>query len=82
MEHDSRLTEDSREKIRKLIVNLVFTTYWIAIFEGALRKWFLPGYGTIIYFAKDLFVLIAYWLAFNTLFPYTTLFRSNRKSVV
>src|SRR5206468_9375936 len=32
----------------------------IAVFEGAVRKWVLPDYGQLIYFAKDILLLGAY----------------------
>ena len=32
----------------------------LVIFEGALRKWFLPGAQDLFYFAKDVFLLGAY----------------------
>ncbi len=32
----------------------------LVIFEGAIRKWFLPGAQDLIYFAKDVFLLGAY----------------------
>lgn len=60
----SRVRSESQgnEKIRRLIVNVVFIIYWLLIFEGALRKWFFPGLHKIIYFIRDPFVLYVYYL--------------------
>jgi hypothetical protein len=65
MQHKQLFDLSSRESIRNWLVNLVFLIYWIVIFEGALRKWVFPGFGSVIYFLKDPFVLIAYLLAFK-----------------
>ncbi len=45
-----------------MIVNLCFTIYWLLIFEGALRKWFLPGLQKVIFFIRDPFVIYVYYL--------------------
>jgi len=59
-----------REKARRLIVNLVFVIYWLLIFEGALRKWVFPQYHKYLFFIRDPFVILVYWLAFtNRLLP-------------
>ncbi|MBN1871711.1 MAG: hypothetical protein JW800_03970 [Candidatus Omnitrophica bacterium] len=63
----------SQEKARRLIINLIFVIYWLLIFEGALRKWAFPQYHRYIFFIRDPFVLLVYWLAFtNRLFPKKT----------
>lgn len=52
-----------------LPVMMIGVKYWqkslvialmLVIFEGALRKWAFPGSERIIYFAKDVFILVAY----------------------
>lgn len=52
-----------KEKIRRLIVNVCFIIYWLLIFEGALRKWFFPGFQKILFFVRDPFVIYVYYLA-------------------
>ncbi len=66
-----------QEKIRRLIVKLVFVIYWLLIFEGAMRKWAFPGMQKAIFFIRDPFVLAIYWLALkNELWPrWTPLFK-------
>ncbi|MBL7071369.1 MAG: hypothetical protein ISS26_04280 [Candidatus Omnitrophica bacterium] len=60
----------NREQARRLIVNLVFVIYWLLIVEGAFRKWMFPQYHRYIFFIRDPFVILVYWLAFsNRLFP-------------
>jgi hypothetical protein len=54
---------DLAETRRRRIVNLIFLVYWLLIFEGALRKWVLPSYQREIYFIRDPFVLVIYWLS-------------------
>lgn len=58
-------TSSRSEKARKKIVRLVFIVYWLLIFEGALRKWAFPQYHEIIFFARDPFVLVIYFLAWR-----------------
>jgi hypothetical protein len=33
---------------------------FLVVFEGAIRKWILPGYQAEIFFAKDLIIVVAY----------------------
>src|SRR5271156_3842945 len=54
-----------KEKIRRIIVIIVFIVYWLLIFEGVLRKWALPGFQKILFFIRDPFVLTIYLLAFK-----------------
>ncbi len=51
---------DQTEARRRRIVTAIFIIYWLLIFEGALRKWFLPGLHTILYFVRDPFVIYVY----------------------
>ena len=50
------------EHARRQIVNLIFVIYWLLIFEGVLRKWLFPEYHKIIFFIRDPFVLMVYFL--------------------
>ena len=52
-----------------LVVSMITYSYWrlgvktalvMAIFEGALRKWALPGAQELAYFVKDIFLIGAY----------------------
>ncbi len=52
-----------KEKVRRWIVTLIFIVYWLLIFEGVLRKWALPGLHKFLFFIRDPFVLITYFLA-------------------
>ena len=49
-----------QEAGRQLIVRLVFIIFLLLIFEGALRKWVLPGLQRPLYFSRDPFVLLIY----------------------
>lgn len=50
------------EPVRCRIVNLIFIIYWLLIFEGVLRKWLFPEYHQIIFFIRDPFALMVYFL--------------------
>jgi hypothetical protein len=58
-------TDLRKEKVRRLLVRMIFIIYWLAIFEGALRKWFLPSLDKILFFSKDPLVLAVYGIAFT-----------------
>ena len=59
-----------REMSRKRIVRLIMLVYWLLIFEGALRKWVLPEFSNALFFIRDPFVLLIYFLAFkNRMWP-------------
>src|ERR1700754_4168105 len=53
----------AREQARRRVVLLVFVVYLLAIFEGSLRKYVLPGFGQYIFFVRDPFVAWAYLIA-------------------
>jgi hypothetical protein len=58
------------EKYRRQVVTLVTLIYLLLIFEGALRKWVLTGFGSLLFFIRDPFVLLVYWLALrHSFFP-------------
>jgi hypothetical protein len=50
------------EKIRFLI----FVVYFLLIFEGVLRKWIFPSFSNYLFFVRDPFVLLIYFLALKT----------------
>ncbi len=45
----------------RFIIKLVL---YVSVFEGALRKWFVPGLKDILYFAKDIILVYGYFLFF------------------
>jgi len=60
----------SNERKRRHLVNLVLIVYWLLIFEGILRKWIWPEYSQYLFFIRDPFVLIIYFLALkNGMWP-------------
>ncbi len=55
---------------RRQVVAVVTAIYVLLIFEGALRKWLLPGFSQPLFFVRDPLVLLAYVLAFaGSLWP-------------
>ena len=49
---------------------LLWVYFWLLLFEGALRKWFLPGLATPLLIVRDPVLLIMYAMAASTgLFP-------------
>ena len=66
--------EEAKEKARVKIVKLVFVFYFLLVFEGALRKWFLPGeMSKYIYFIRLPVVLLIYYTTLkNKLWPKKT----------
>jgi hypothetical protein len=60
---DRKVPISEKEKIRRIIVIIIFIVYWLLIFEGVLRKWALPGFQKILFFIRDPFVLSIYLLA-------------------
>lgn len=54
-----------RENARRWIVRLTFIIFFLLIFEGVLRKWAFPGMHKVLFFIRDPFVLMAYFLAFK-----------------
>lgn len=66
---------DRRSRARDQIVRLIEITYWLLIFEGAVRRWILPSLAQPLFFIRDPFVLYMYYLAWkNGLFPLTNVF--------
>ena len=59
-----------RERARKRLVMLIFLVYWLLILEGILRKWILPEYSKELFFIRDPFVLLIYFIAWrNGMWP-------------
>lgn len=59
-----------REVASRRIVLIVLILLWLLVFEGALRKWFLPQFAKPLLFVKDPLVLYAYYLGIkHSLFP-------------
>lgn len=56
---------DSDEKSRRLCVRLIFLIYGLYLVEGMLRKWLLPQLQQPLFFLRDPFVLLLYWIAFS-----------------
>jgi hypothetical protein len=62
--------EANRERSRKRVVWLIFLVYWLLILEGILRKWVLPEFSNALFFIRDPFLLLVYFLALkNGMWP-------------
>ena len=58
------------DKTIRLIRQLIWLYFWLLIFEGALRKWVLPGLSNPLLIVRDPVLLLAYVLAFRAgVFP-------------
>ena len=55
----------ANESGRRKLVVLITLIYVLLITEGALRKWLFPSMSQALFFIRDPFVLLAYWLAFR-----------------
>jgi len=49
----------------KLIKQLIWLYFFLLIFEGALRKWFLPGFSDVLLVVRDPLLLLIYLQAFT-----------------
>ena len=66
----SATASDHSEKPRRQVVRLIMVIYLLLLFEGALRKWVLTSFGPVLFFVRDPFVLMVYWLALrHSLYP-------------
>ena len=64
---------DRKEIARRQIVRLVFVIYFLLIFEGALRKWAFPQLKDILFFMREPFVILTYWIVYkNRMWPKKT----------
>ena len=48
---------------RRRVVGLMTTLYLLIIFEGAIRKWVLPGAEKVFFFSRDPVLFAALWIA-------------------
>jgi hypothetical protein len=68
---DSNLRREAAfERQTRLVRNLIWLYLILWLFEGGLRRWFLPGLATPLLLIRDPLVLIIYFVAFSRkLFP-------------
>lgn len=53
------------------IRRLIWVYFWLLLLEGALRKWFLPGYANPLLIVRDPIVILMYGLALSQgVFPW------------
>ncbi len=65
----------AQERGRQTVVRLVFLLLLLAIAEGAIRKWIAPQWATYIFFLRDPFLLLTYFVATrHSLWPKRQLF--------
>ena len=58
------------ERQGRMMKRLLWLYFWLLIFEGALRKWFLPQLSTPLLIVRDPVVLLIYWMAIQRgIFP-------------
>jgi hypothetical protein len=57
------MTPARRQRIRQLL----WLYFWLLIFEGALRKWFLPSLSNPLLLVRDPIALLALWLGWPLL---------------
>jgi len=56
-------TDEVEEKARQNVRRLIWLYFWLLIFEGALRKWVLPGLSNPILLVRDPVLILIYVLA-------------------
>src|SRR5580698_4200628 len=54
---------DSREEV--WVKRGIWLYFWLIIFEGTLRKWILPQFGSVLLVIRDPIALFIYWKAFQ-----------------
>ena len=57
------LLSPARDRARRTVVRLVFLLLVLAIIEGAIRKWVVPQLGAYVFFLRDPFLLLIYFIA-------------------
>src|ERR1700720_1797566 len=63
-------TDDSKEKAKGYIRQLIWLYFWLLLIEGALRKWVLPQLSNPLLIIRDPIVLLIYVLAIRArVFP-------------
>ena len=61
------------------IKKLIWTYFLLLLFEGALRKWFLPGLSQGLLIVRDPIAIWIYFLAFQqNIFPLENLWKSSK----
>lgn len=69
MENTLQIASKSDDS-HNLVKNLIWAYFWLLIFEGALRKWVLPGLSNPLLLIRDPIAIIIFFLARNRgLFP-------------
>ena len=53
------MNDNRKEYLIQIAMHLMGIFFFLLIFDGALRKWFLPDYEKLIYILKDAIVLVA-----------------------
>ena len=65
-----RIIESSKDENYGLIKKLIWLYFLLLLFEGALRKWFLPGLSQGLLIVRDPIVLWIYYLCYSQgIFP-------------
>ena len=60
-----RIIESSKDENYGLIKKLIWLYFLLLLFEGALRKWFLPGLSQGLLIVRDPIVLWIYYLCYS-----------------
>lgn len=55
------------KETRQRVKNLIWLYFWLLIFEGALRKWFLPSLSSPLLLVRDPIALLAIWIGWPLL---------------
>jgi hypothetical protein len=55
--------DPQQEANRRAVVRLVYVMFWMLIFEGSIRKWVAPQFGTYLYFMRDPVCVLTYFYA-------------------
>jgi hypothetical protein len=54
---------EREERQRRRMVTLVYVLFWLLVFEGSIRKYVVPQYGTYVFFIRDPFLMLLYLMA-------------------
>jgi hypothetical protein len=64
------MTQAGKARATRVIVRLTLAVYLLLIFEGAIRKWLLPGVADVMFFVRAPLVLLIYFIAlYSGLWP-------------
>jgi hypothetical protein len=62
--------DNSEEKAKRRVHQLLWVFFWLLLFEGALRKWLVPRFSDPLLVIRDPVVLLIYYFAFRArVFP-------------